>query len=128
MLRVRKRPPRTIGVHHLGVRCHRDDIDLAHGIGLVLGGLGLGQRDLLDDSRLVQSRTGIRGAGVLHEEYFVGRRVPDDGLVEQRIFVRLCEERQCRVGPDDLVELVIVDMEGFGLEGFLGNAGPYEQL
>ena len=118
----------TIRIHHLGVRCYRDDINLAHSIGLVLGGLSLGQRNLLDDSRLFQSRTGIRGAGALHKEDFVGRRVPDNSLVEQRIFVRLGEERQCRVGPNDLVELVIIDMEGLGLEGFLCDTGPYEQL
>lgn len=61
----------------------------------------------------------------LHEQK---DNAPCDSLVEEGITVRLCEEGEGRVGPDDGVELLVVDMEGFVLEALEGVAGGDELL
>lgn len=53
---------------------------------------------------------------------------PHDRLVEDRVRLRLGEEGQGRLRPDDGVELVIVDVEGSGQEVLRGDAVRVEDL
>lgn len=102
----------SVGVDHLRVGWDNRHRDLSGRVGLALDCICLRQRDLLDDGRLVESCAGGLGTGILNEEDLICRLepvlcsayipsaqlhraddervyIPDHGLVEQRVRLRL---------------------------------------
>ena len=113
--------------------------------------LCVGKRNLLDDRRFVQPSACRRGTGVLDEEHLIGWWIPNrdrrsapvhkslavsrqvsslpcDCLVEYGVRVRGGDQGQGRVAANHIVELVVVDVERLGCQGFLSDTRPYEHL
>jgi hypothetical protein len=105
------------------------------------------KRDLLDDGRLVQASTRGRGTGILDKEDLVTGSVPivpvrlhlvgdnklslnlpSDCLVEDGVRCGRRNQGQGRVRPNDIVELLVIDVERLGEKGLFCNAWPDEQL
>lgn len=103
---------RTVGVGDRGAVLGQLDLDLADGIALVLDSVGLLERDLVEDGRLVGAGAGVGRTRVLGEPHLVLGLVPHDGLVEDGVLGRLADQGEGGVGADDGEELVIVHVEG----------------
>lgn len=71
----------------------------------------LREGDLLNNRRLVQASPCRGGTTVLTKEHFVCRWVPNDSFVEQRVRSTFRKQRERRIGSNDFVESIVVDVE-----------------
>ena len=109
----------TIRVDHEWVGRDLHDINQTRGVDFVDYSFGLSERDLVNETRFVETSPSSPCACVLYKEDLVGLRVPDNRLVEDGVARSLVgNERQLRVGADDIEELIIVNMKRLGLERF----------